>query len=98
MYSDGLGFRVDDSHLRGHWFESPLEQCLLKIKAVKSVPENGNMTGKIPQGGNRKTAGKNPVRWKFLFRGKKLSSGAWNFNYCGIRRICRDFSPPFVSV
>jgi hypothetical protein len=50
---------------RGHWFESPLEQFLLKTKAVNSVLGNRNMIGKISTWwensvrGNRKTAGKN---------------------------------------
>jgi hypothetical protein len=62
MYSDGLGFRVDDSQPR------ELEQFLLKIKAVKSGPENGDMTGKIP------------AWWENSLRGKKLSYGAWNLS------------------
>ncbi len=63
--SDGLGVRVAGSLQRGHWFESPLEQCVLKTRAVNSILGNRNMMGKIPtwwensDRGNRKTEGKN---------------------------------------
>jgi hypothetical protein len=63
--SDGLGVRVADSLLRGHWFESPLEQFVWKTRAVNSILGNRYMIGKIPtwwensDRGNRKTVGKN---------------------------------------
>jgi hypothetical protein len=62
-------FYKDGSQPRGHWLETPLEQFLLKIKAVKSGLWNRNMTGKIPTWWersrlrNRKTAGKNSGAW-----------------------------------
>jgi hypothetical protein len=65
MCRAGLGVRVEDSSPRGHWYESPLEQFLLKTRAVNSVLGNRNMIGKIPTwwensvSGNWKTAGKN---------------------------------------
>jgi len=65
MCSNGLGVRVEDLMPRGHWFESPLEQFVLKTRAVNSILGNRNMIGKIPtwwensDRGNRKTAGKN---------------------------------------
>ena len=64
-YCDGLGLRVEVSKPRCHWIESPLEQFLLKTRAVNSVFGNRNMIGKIPTwwensvSGNWKTAGKN---------------------------------------
>ncbi len=60
--SDGLGVRMADSLPRGHWFESLLEQFVLKTRAVNSIL---GMIGKIltwrenSDRGNRKTAGKN---------------------------------------
>ena len=63
--SDGLGVRVEDLQPRGPWFVSPLEQFLLKTRAVNSVLRNRNMIGKIPTWwensvrGNRKMAGIN---------------------------------------
>jgi hypothetical protein len=63
--NDGLGVRVADSLPRGQWFESPLEQFVLKTRAVNFILGNRNMIGKIPtwwensDRGNRKTAGKN---------------------------------------
>ncbi len=65
MCIDGLGVRAEDSLPRGHWFESPQEQFVLKTRAVNSIPGNWNMIGKIPtwweisDRGNRKTVGKN---------------------------------------
>jgi hypothetical protein len=62
---DGLGVRVADFLPRGHWFESPLEEFVLKTRAVNSILGNRNMIGKIPtwwensNRENRKTAGKN---------------------------------------
>ncbi len=50
---------------RGHWFDSLLEQCLLKTKPVNSGLGNRNMARKIPTWwknpvcGNKKMAGKN---------------------------------------
>ena len=64
-YCDGLGLRVEVSKPRCHWIESPLEQFVLKTRAVNSILWNRNMIGKIPtlwensDRGNRKTAGKN---------------------------------------
>jgi hypothetical protein len=63
--SDGLGVRVEDSLPRGQWFISPLEQFVLKTRAINSILRNRNMIGKIPtwwensDRGNRKTVGKN---------------------------------------
>jgi hypothetical protein len=56
---------VADSLPRVQWFESPLEQFVLKTRAVNSILGNRNIMGKIPSWwensdrGNRKTAGKN---------------------------------------
>jgi hypothetical protein len=71
--------------VKGPWFESPLEQFLLKTRAVNSVLGNRNMIGKIPTWcensvhGNRKTARKNSSRYggKFPSVGEKKSSVAW---------------------
>ncbi len=65
MCSDGLGVRMEDSLLRGQWFESPLDQFVLKTRAINSILRNRNMIGKIPTWwensdcGNRKMVGKN---------------------------------------
>jgi hypothetical protein len=51
MCSDGLGVRVEDSLPRDHWFVSPLEQFVLKSRAVK-IPtwwENSAMVGNFPR-------------------------------------------------
>ncbi len=75
--SDGLGVRVTDSLPRGHWFESPLEQFILKTRAVNSILGNRNMIGKIPtwwensDRGNRKTGGKIPLWWEISLSGRK---------------------------
>ncbi len=56
---------MKNSESRGHWFESPLEQFLLKTRAVNSVLGNRKMIRKIltwwknSVHGNRKTARKN---------------------------------------
>ncbi len=63
MCYDGLGVSVEDSHSRGQWIESSLEQFLLKTKGVNSSLGNRNMIG-IPTlrensvRGNRNTVGK----------------------------------------
>jgi hypothetical protein len=55
---------------KDQWFESPLEQFLLKSRAVNSVLGNRNMIGKIPTWwensvrGNRKMVGKIPPWWE----------------------------------
>ncbi len=48
MCSDGLGVRVEDSKPRGQWFDSLLEQFVLKTREVNSILGNRNMIGKIP--------------------------------------------------
>jgi hypothetical protein len=63
--SDGLGIRVEDCQVRGQWFESSLEQFVLKTEGENSGLGNRNMIRKIPTWWensvlvNRKTAGKN---------------------------------------
>jgi hypothetical protein len=47
MCSDGLGVRVEDLLPKGQWFESPLEQFVLKTRAINSILRNRNMIGKI---------------------------------------------------
>ncbi len=65
MCSNGLGVRVEDSLPRGLWLESPLEQFVLKTRAVNSILGNRNMIGKIltwwenSYRGNRKLPVKN---------------------------------------
>ncbi len=74
---DGLGVRLEDLYSRGQWFESPLEQFLLKTMAVNSVLGNRNMIGKIPTWWensvrrNRKTVGKIPPWWEISLSGRK---------------------------
>jgi hypothetical protein len=51
---DGLGVRVEESPLMGQWFESSLEQFLLKTKGVNSGLGNGNMIGYIAFSGLKK--------------------------------------------
>jgi hypothetical protein len=83
MYSDGLGVRVDDLKLRGHRFESPLEQFLLKTRTVNSVLRNRNMIGIIPTWWensvlrNRNMIGKISTWWENSVCGRKKSSVAW---------------------
>jgi hypothetical protein len=56
---------VEDSLPRGQWFESLLEQFVLKTRAINSILRNRNTIGKIPtwwensDRWNRKTVGKN---------------------------------------
>ncbi len=63
--SDGLGVTVEASLPRGQWFESPLEQFVLKTRAINSILRNRNIIRKITtwweksDRGNRKTVGKN---------------------------------------
>jgi hypothetical protein len=65
MCSESLEVSVAEMYPGGPRFESPLEQLLLKTRAVNSILGNRNMIGKIPTWwensvrGNRKTAGKN---------------------------------------
>ncbi len=68
---------VEDSQPQGHWFESSLEQFLLKTIRVNSGLRNRNMIRNIPTWGensvlrNRKTAGKIPVWWEISLSGRK---------------------------
>ncbi len=77
MCSNGLGVRVEDSLPRGQWFKSPLEQFVLKTRALNSILRNRNMIGKIPtrwensDRGNRKTVGKIPLWWEISLSGRK---------------------------
>jgi hypothetical protein len=77
--SDGLGVRVDDLYPRGHWFESLLEQFLLKTRTVNSVLRNRNMIGKFPTWWensvlrNRNMIGKIPTWWENSVRERKKS-------------------------
>ena len=68
---------MEDLYPRGQWIESPLEQFVLKTRAVNSILGNRNMIGKIPTWwensvrGNRKTAGKIPLWWEISLSGRK---------------------------
>ncbi len=83
MCSDGLGVRVEDLKPRDKWFESPLEQFVLKTRAVTSILGSRKMIGKFRHGGKIPTVGIGKRREKFRYGGKfpsvgeKKSSLAW---------------------
>ncbi len=64
QYRLPLKREVDDLQPMWHWFESPLEQFRLKIKAGKSDPGNGEMTQKIPLWLEKSGCGKGKTSWK----------------------------------
>ncbi len=84
--SDGLGVRVEDLLPRDHWFESPLEQFVLKTRAVK-IPtwwENSAMVGNFPQWEKKSL----PLHGSFNTAAPVLYAGNYLhlFSHCIVRR------------
>ncbi len=77
MYGDGLGIRAEDSQPNGCWFESSLEQFILKTKGVNSAlgigiwSEKFRHGGKIPFLGIGKRPEKIAVWWEISLSGRK---------------------------
>ncbi len=101
MCSGGLEVGVEDLLPRGLWFESPVEQFLLKTRAVNSILWNRNMIGKIPTWwensvrGNRKTVGKTPPWWEISLSGRKKVFRCMNHLVLRHPSYMRGFTYPF---